>query len=90
MSQKEFVSQQYHQAQLAGIVILLLHKVHKPTNVDEQKQSLQSVRHSIPATMLHDLLGAINDKMRVGSECADDHLGKCLSSNAYCPTSLNT
>lgn len=89
MSQKEFVSQQY-QAQLAGIVILLLHKVHKPKNVDEQKQSLQSVRHCIPATMLHHLLGAIKDKMRVGSECADDHLGQCLSSTAYCPASLHT
>lgn len=53
-----------------------LHKRHKPKNVDELKESLEKVRRSIPATMLHNLFDGMNDRMRSVIRCGGGHIGK--------------
>ena len=41
-----------------------LHKQHKPTNIEELKQSLEAIRQSIPVTMLHSLFDGFEARMK--------------------------
>ena len=53
-----------------------LHKMHKPKNVDELKQSLETVRESIPVSMCRRLFDGMNNRMRVVIERDGGHIGK--------------
>lgn len=53
-----------------------LHKMHKPKNVDELKQCLETVRQSIPLSMCRRLFGGMNNRMRVVIERNGGHIGK--------------
>ena len=41
-----------------------LHKQHKPTNIEELKQSLEAIRQSIPVSMLHSLFDGFEARMK--------------------------
>ena len=41
-----------------------LHKQYKPTNIEELKQSLEAIRQSIPASMLHILFDGFEARMQ--------------------------
>ena len=41
-----------------------LHKQHKPTNIEELKQSLEATKQSIPFSMLHNLFDGFDARMK--------------------------
>ena len=53
-----------------------LHKMHKPKNVEELKQSLETVRQSIPAGMLHKYFDGMNARMQAVVKMNGGHIGK--------------
>lgn len=53
-----------------------LHKMHTPKNVDELKESLESVRQSIPLTMIHNLFDGMPARMEAVIARNGEHIGK--------------